>query len=59
MADKNEPQVQAPVEAPKSSWLREVEEDAVYITNKRFAEAAEEKKRTEEKAARDAEKASK
>lgn len=42
-----------PVQAQKPNWLREVEEDAVYITNKRFAEAEEERKRDEEKAARD------
>ena len=42
-----------PQEREKPAHLREVEEDAVYITLKRFAEAAEEAKRAAEKLARE------
>jgi hypothetical protein len=37
----------------KSAWLQEVEDDAVRITQKRFAEQIEENKRIAEKQERD------
>jgi len=48
-----------PQERKKPAHLQEVEEDAVYLTNKRFKDAEEEKKRDEEKAKRDADKGNK
>lgn len=55
MADKQE---QVTV-VGKPAWLQEVEDDAVYLTNKRFAEAKAEEEREEEKAARNAERTGK
>lgn len=49
-SEKNEIEHFAPNK--KSSWLAEVEADATYITEKRFAEYYEEKKREEDKKAR-------
>lgn len=43
----------------KSAWLQEVEDDATYITNKRFAEQREEAERERQKRERDEAKANK
>lgn len=56
MASDNTP---LPQESKKPAWLQEVEDDAVYITNKRFKDAEEEKKRNDEIAKREADKADK
>lgn len=52
MTDNKKEEVVLPQSNNKPAWLREVEEDAVYITNKRFQEAEEEKKREADKKAR-------
>lgn len=58
MAD-NKPDQVLPAANPKPQWLQEVEDDAVYITQKRFDDAKEEAKRAKEKADREASKGSK
>jgi hypothetical protein len=47
-------EVVLPTENNKPAWLQEVEEDARYITEKRFADQQEQNKRDQEKKARDA-----